>query len=160
MQNTQKTWNGLMFFERKYVIWCMTHQLFMRKYFICIFFFSVPPHWDFATEKVLAQNYSFQVYIISHHDVPKRIQKLNNTHVMKAIVTPNDYADFSRNSYGQQTLNDIMHMLGHTHLNLLRIAETAGSVQAWELLHFMINDNLLLNVHHLQLTMYIGKGYC
>ena len=108
-------------------------------------------------EKTLALNYSFQVYIISHHETPTNVQQTNNTHAIKTVITPNDYADFSRNSYGQQTLNDLMTNLGHKHLNLLRIAETAGSVQMWELLHFMINDNILMNIHQLQLAITIGE---
>ena len=110
-------------------------------------------------ERTLALNYSFHVYLISHHETPTTVQLTNNTHAIKTVITPNDYADFSRNSYGQQTLNDLMTNLGHKHLNLLLISETAGSVQTWELLHFMINDNLFMNIHQLQLAINIGNLY-
>ena len=111
---------------------------------------------DFAVEKALASNYSFQVYIIAPDKVPQ-VQYTNSTYVVQTILVPNDYAAFSRNSYGQQTINTVMNNLGHTHINILRLSHTMNNVQLWEILHFMINDNLLLNVQQLHIAMYIGK---
>ena len=108
-------------------------------------------------ERMLALNYSVQVYIITHDSVPYLVTQTNNTHVIDTVIVPNDYADFSRNSYGQTTLNSLMKDQGHTYIDLLRLASTSNNVQIWELLHFMISDNLLLNVKQLHIAMYIGE---
>lgn len=107
-------------------------------------------------EKSLASNYSFHVYVISPEKVPQ-VQYINNTHVVETFLVPNDYADFSRNSYGQQTINTVLTNLGHDHLAILRLANLPSNIQMWELLHFMIYDKLLLKVNQLQIAMYIGK---
>ena len=112
---------------------------------------------DFAMEKTLALNYSVHVYLIGPDDLP-HMMHMNNTKVIKTSIMPNDYADFSRNSYGQQTLNNLMKVLGHDHIDILRIAHTVSNVQTWELLRFMISDNLLLKVRQLHVAMYIGRS--
>ena len=107
-------------------------------------------------ERMLAVNYSFDVNIISHDPVSSGVRQTNNTHVIDTVLVPNDYADFSRNSYGQQTLNSVLKERGHTHIDLLRLASTSNNIQMWEILHFMTLDNLLLNVKQLHIAMYIG----
>jgi hypothetical protein len=111
---------------------------------------------DFTMEKSLASNYSFQTYVIAPEKVPQ-IQSVNNTHTVETFLVPNDNADFSRNLYGQQTINTVMSNLGHAHLSLLRLGNLPSNVQMWEFLHFMISDNLLLKVNQLHIAMYIDK---
>lgn len=112
---------------------------------------------DLSMERMLAVNYSFQVYVATRDPVPQIFKSTNNTHVIETVIVPNDYADFSRNSYGQQTLNTLLKEKGHKHLDLLRLASTSSSVHLWEILHFMIYDNLLLDVKQLHIAMYIDK---
>lgn len=107
-------------------------------------------------EKALALNYSVKVYLAGPEE-HANMEHMNNTQVIKTVITANDFADFSRNSYGQQTINNLMLWLGHDHIDILRIAHTVSSVQTWELLHFLIYDNLLLKVKQLHVAMYIGK---
>ena len=108
-------------------------------------------------ERMLAVNYSFEINIVTHDPVPAYVRQTNNTHVIDTVLVPNDYADFSRNSYGQQTMNSVLKDQGHSHVDLLRLASTSNNVQIWEILHFMTQDNLLLNVKQLHLAVYIGK---
>ena len=82
---------------------------------------------------------------------------MNHTHAFKTDIVPNDPADFSRNSYGQQTANNFMLSLQHKHIDILKIEYTAEKAPLWEILHFMTLDNLLLKVHQLHIALYIGK---
>lgn len=108
-------------------------------------------------EKNLALNNSFEVFLINNVDVPYSVKHTNHTHIVKTVITANDPADFSRNSYGQQTVNTLLKSLGHTHIDLLRLENVADSVHMWELVHYMTADNLFLTVQELHLAMYIGK---
>ena len=123
-----------------------------------IFYFRTPKSThDIFAERSMALNHSFHVYFVASKSLPANVRLVNNTHYIHTQLVPNDFADFSRNSYGQQTINDLMHTLGHKHIDILRLSGTASNVQMWELLHFMIYDNLLLNVEQLHISMYIGK---
>ena len=126
---------------------------------IGILLFSCCFSWqgDFSMERTLAINYSFQVVIISPHALLD-MSSLNNTAVIQTVLVPNDYADFSRNSYGQQTLNAIMSEHGHTKLEVLRLHQTVTSVQVWEVLHFLVADGLMENINQLQLAVIIGMN--
>ena len=104
---------------------------------------------------MLALNFSYNVFIISDRITRPLLQFTNNTYVIATTITANDPADFSRNSYGQRTVNDVMKSLHHDRLDLLRV-EGSGSAM-WEVLHHMINDNLLLHVKQLHVTMRIGR---
>ena len=106
---------------------------------------------------MLALNLSFQVYAISHRDLPFSLRDTNNTHVVKTTLVPNDYADFSRNSYGQQTINDLMLNLKHSKIDVLKLEAIKRDHEMWEMLHFMTNDNVLLNVDQLHIAVYIGR---
>ena len=112
------------------------------------------PEDDFSIERMLALNFSYNVFIISDRITRPLLQLSNNTYVIATTVTANDPADFSRNSYGQRTINDVMKSLHHDRLDLLRF-EGSGSAM-WEVLHHMINDNLLMHVKQLHVTMRIG----
>lgn len=75
-------------------------------------------------------------------------------------VVANDPADFSRNSYSQRTLNDLLDSNGHSNnrIDLLRlVGADRDVVQMWELVHYLINDNVLRHVQQLHLMVYIGK---
>ena len=104
---------------------------------------------------MLALNFSYNVFIISDRITRPLRQFTNNTYLIATTITANDPADFSRNSYGQRTVNDVMKSLHHDRLDLLRV-EGSGSAM-WEVLHHMINDNLLLHVKQLHVTMRIGR---
>ena len=108
-------------------------------------------------ERSMALNHSFQVYFVTSKVLPANVHLVNHTHHIQTQLVANNFADFSRNSYGQQTMNDLMHMLGHQHVDLLYLAEVTPSVQMWELLHFMIYDNILYTVKQLHISMYIGQ---
>ena len=110
-------------------------------------------------ERNLALNHSFEVYLINHVDFPNSIKNINHTHSIKTTITSNDPADFSRNSYGQQTMNSLIKYLGHTTIDLMRLENVADSVHMWELVHYMTADNLFLNVRQLHLAVYIGKAF-
>ena len=114
---------------------------------------------DYTEERLLAINYSFQAFIFSHHEVPKSVVDTNNTNVLQTTVVPNDPADFGRNSYGQHTMNDIVQMFGHEHVTLLKLHHTASDVQMWELIHYMIMDNIFLKFDQVHMALYVGK-YC
>jgi len=120
-------------------------------------FFANSACGDYLVERELALNHSFEVLLITHEKIRASAAHVNNTHVIQTVLVPNDPADFSRNLYGQQTFNDLLRSLGHQQLDLLRLGSMANPQQMWELLHFMIEDNLLLNVQQLHITMYIGK---
>ena len=112
-------------------------------------------------ERDLAQNYSFDAYLISRDKLPHHISSVNNTHVINTVLVPNDPADVSRNLYGQKTINDIMRNLGHLkhhrRIDLVKLASTVNPAHMWEVLHFMIEDNLLVNIRQLHIAMYIGE---
>lgn len=75
-------------------------------------------------------------------------------------VVANDPADFSRNSYSQRTLNDLLDSNSHTdyRIDLLRLVSADRNVvQMWELVHYLTNDNVLFHVQQLHLTVYIGR---
>ena len=108
-------------------------------------------------ERHLAYNHSFQVFIISPEELPIWAKQINNTFSIKASLVPNDPADFSRNSYGQKTLNTLLKELRHNRIDILRLVNLEKGVNMWELLHFMNYDNILLNVQQLHVAMYIGE---
>ena len=62
---------------------------------------------DYLVERDLALNHSVDVVIITHDRVPSYLHHLNNTRIVHTVLVPNDPADFSRNLYGQQTINDV-----------------------------------------------------
>ena len=123
----------------------------------CFIFRSPKSTHEINAERSLALNHSFHVYFIADRPLSPAVRLVNNTHYIHTQLVPNDFADFSRNSYGQQTINDMMRSLGHSHLDVLRLASLAPSVQMAELLHFMIYDHLLYNVKQLHIAMYIGE---
>jgi len=107
-------------------------------------------------ERHLAHNHSFQVFIITQVDPPVWAKHLNNTYFIRAGVVPNDPADFTRNSYGQKTLNTVFNELHHDNIEMLRLVNVERGTNLWEILHFMNYDNLLLKVQQLHVAMYIG----
>ena len=116
---------------------------------------------EYSLERSLALNYSHEVYIVSRRVLPPSMYRINNTHVVRMAVVANDPADFSRNSYAQRTLNDLLasHCHGNSRIDLLRLvaAHDRDVVQMWELVRYLVDDSVLLRVQQLHLLVYIGR---
>lgn len=80
----------------------------------------------------------------------------NNTRSMRMSVVPNDPADFVRNSYDTQTINNIMLSLGHSYIDILKMDHFADSSQSHDVLYFMIKDDLLSRAGQLHIALHIG----
>jgi len=114
---------------------------------------------DFNLERTLALNHSFEVNIVTSQPVPYSLQNINNTHVTATTIVANDPADFSRNSFMQRTLNDLLAAQGHgaTRIDLLRLVSTdSDAISMSDLVHFLVADNVLKHVQQLHLSVYIG----
>jgi len=111
---------------------------------------------DFSMERTLAGNFSFQAVVVSSRPVID-LMGIPNITVINTVLVPNDYADFSRNSYGQQTLNALWAERGVSGAEVLRLAQADGRDTLRELLHFLVNDGLLAAVNHLQIQVTIDK---
>ena len=105
----------------------------------------------------LATNHSFNVYLISHKAPPANLVHYNNTNIVHSTIVPNDPADFSRNLYGQQTLNDLMASLKHERVSLLRLGNFAPHINTWEVLQYAIQDRILVGVQQLHVVLKIGR---
>ena len=112
---------------------------------------------DLSVERHLALNNSFNVLIVSHLPLPYAAQHTNHTRTLQATIVPNDPADFSRNSYHQETINTLLQDMNFGTIDLLRLANLADNVNMWEMVHYMAADNLFLDVRQLHLAVYIGK---
>lgn len=112
---------------------------------------------DYTIERSLAVNYSFSTYLVTPTDISTQIRGMNNTHNIHSAIVANDPADFSRNSYGQRTFNDLLAAQGHSHIDLLRIMSTVRNVEVWQLLYFLIKDDVISKVYQLHLVVYIDK---
>lgn len=112
---------------------------------------------DYTIERSLAVNYSFSTYLVTPTDISTQIRGLNNTQNIHSAIVANDPADFSRNSYGQRTFNDLLVAQGHSHVDLLRIMSTVRNVEMWQLLYFLIKDDVISKVYQLHLVVYIGN---
>ncbi|XP_074647645.1 uncharacterized protein LOC141903426 [Tubulanus polymorphus] len=119
--------------------------------------YSIGPSYDYVLEKNLAANFSFDVFLVGPDEVPNNVRRIPNITVIKTNVVPNDYADFSRNSFGQSTLNFIMDQRKHKQIEILKLQELNGDAPLWELLHFLINDDLLPRTKQLFLQVAIDK---
>nr|KAG5699674.1 hypothetical protein BaRGS_022072 [Batillaria attramentaria] len=67
------------------------------------------PVSDFSFETILSRNLSFQQYVFLHDTsstAPPPLLQLNGTTVYRTAIVPNDPADFGRNSYNMQTINN------------------------------------------------------
>jgi len=114
---------------------------------------------DFNLERTLALNHSFEVNIVTSQPVPRSLQYVNNTRVIATTIVANDPADFSRNSFVQRTLNDLLAAQRHhaTKIDLLRLVSTdSDTVSMSDLVHFLVADNILKHVQQLHLSIYIG----
>lgn len=117
---------------------------------------------DFNLERTLALNHSFETYIVTRQSVARSLHYVNNTHVIRTTIVANDPADFSRNSFAQRTLNDLLAVQGHgaASIDLLRLVGTDGdTVSMSDLVHFLVADGVLKNVNQLHLTVYIGVSF-
>ena len=72
------------------------------------------------------------------------------------VVSPNDPSDVMRNSFNQRTINDIMHQFGHDHINILRILSSEATYHNYEILEFLVKDNLLFDINELHIVMGFG----
>jgi len=116
---------------------------------------------DYSLERTLAMNYSYEVSIVTRTSVSPYVYLTNNTRVIRMAVVANDPADFSRNSYSQRTLNDLLESDGRTssRIDLLRLLSSDRDVsQMWEFLRYLINDGVLLHVQQLHLLVNIGES--
>lgn len=114
---------------------------------------------DLNLERTLALNHSFEAYVVTRQSVARSLRYVNNTHVIRTSIVANDPADFSRNSYVQRTLNDLLAAQGHsaTSIDLLRLVGTdSDTVSMSDLVHFLVADGVLKHVQQLHLTLYIG----
>lgn len=121
--------------------------------------YSVGPTPDFPLERLLSTNFSYSVYIFHDQKLSLELSRSaqNRTKVIKTIIVPNDPADFGRNSYETQTLNNVFEVLKHPVIDILKI-ETLDDVRhSHELLQFMVKDRLLSRVRQLHLSLYIDK---
>ncbi|KAL5007364.1 hypothetical protein ScPMuIL_016170 [Solemya velum] len=118
---------------------------------------SVGPSGDFDLERVLAQNFSFEVYIFTHKNIESSQIVPNNTHIYRLNVVPNDPSDFSRVSYETNTINNLLQMLKLQNLAILKIDQVFDMSHSHELLYFLIKDHLLSDVKQLHITIRIDK---
>lgn len=72
---------------------------------------------------------------------------------------PNDPADYGRNSFDTQTLNNVFESLKHPVVDLLKIDRLFDMGHSHELVYFMVKDRLLAGVRQLHLAIYIGKNF-
>lgn len=125
-------------------------------YYYDIFF---RPSWDYAFERNIVYNHSYNLFIFSLDDIPRDLKEVNRTHYYKTMIVANDPADFGRNSYGTNTLNSVMEAFHHHHLDLLKIDRLADRSHAYELLYYMAEDHILQNVQQLHITVHIGEWH-
>jgi len=117
---------------------------------------------DLSLERTLALNHSFETYVVTRQSVARSLRFVNNTHVIHSTIVANDPADFSRNSFVQRTLNDLLAEQGHstTSIDLLRLVGTDSDVVSMsDLVHFLVADGVLKHVQQLHLTVYIGLWF-
>lgn len=124
--------------------------------YIWIFFFS-PSNYDF--EDAIARNTSCNVFVFSHEKPPSDffLTKSNNTHFIRSAIVPNDPADFSRNSYETQTLNNALGILKHKTVDILKIEHVLDQRRSYELLYYLINDGVMKRVNQVYFSVLIGK---
>lgn len=124
-------------------------------------YFIFRPSEDGEFEKLLIRNLSFTVFIFTHYNIPTSDfvlqHKQNNTHVYRTTIVPNDPADFSRNSYDTQTVNNVLTTLRHKHLDILKIDNVADTSRSHDILYYLVKDGTLKNVGQLHIVLRIGK---
>ncbi|KAL4238172.1 hypothetical protein ACF0H5_002884 [Mactra antiquata] len=120
--------------------------------------YSVGPT-DLALEKLLALNYTYSVYIFHHQPITIDFSKSvkNRTKVIKTTIVPNDPADFGRNSYETQTLNNVFENLHNPVVDILKIELLSEMSHSHELLQYIVKDHLLTSVRQLHLALHIDK---
>ena len=104
-------------------------------------------------------NYSYNVNVFHHQSVPNDFLRVlrNKTRVYKTSIVPNDPADYGRNSFETQTLNNVFETLKHPVIDVLKIDRLSDLSHSHELLYYMVKDQLLTGVRQLHLAIYIGK---
>ena len=115
---------------------------------------------DFNLERTLATNHSFEVVVVTRQPIPRSVHLTNGTRVLRTTIVANDPADFSRNSFAQRTLNDLLAAQGHSaaRIDLLRlVGADTDAVSMSDLVHFLVADGVLKHVRQLHLTVYIGR---
>jgi len=114
---------------------------------------------DFNLERTLALNHTFEVNVVTPQPVARSLNYINNTHVIRTTIVANDPADFSRNSFAQRTLNDLLAAQGHSaaRIHLLRLVGTDSDIVSMsDVVHFLVADSVLKHVQQLHLSVYIG----
>ncbi|KAK6181765.1 hypothetical protein SNE40_009554 [Patella caerulea] len=119
--------------------------------------YSLGAEWDFSFEDILSRNLSFQQFIFLHKSVPPLLNKINGTHIYKTIIVPNDPADFGRNSFDTQTLNNVMDNLHHDKIDILKIESLFDMTESHELLFYLVKDKILSKVKQLHILIDIDK---
>ncbi|KAJ8309351.1 hypothetical protein KUTeg_014225 [Tegillarca granosa] len=124
--------------------------------------YSIGPSEDGEFEKLLIRNLSFSVFIFTHYRIPTSDfilqHKQNNTHVYRTTIVPNDPADFSRNSFDTQTVNNVLATLRHNHLDILKIDNVADTSRSHDILYYLVKDGTLKNVGQLHIVLRIDKA--
>ncbi|XP_033735824.1 uncharacterized protein LOC117324193 [Pecten maximus] len=120
--------------------------------------YSVGPKGDLEFERIIAKNLSFNLYLFGTGLTTSDFSvNSNNTRNMHISVVPNDPADFVRNSYDTQTVNNVMLSLGHTYIDILKMDHFMDSSHSHDVLYFMIKDDLLSRVGQLHIALHIDK---
>lgn len=116
-----------------------------------------PSNYDF--EDAIARNTSCNVFVFSHEKPPSDffLTKSNNTHFIRSAIVPNDPADFSRNSYETQTLNNALGILKHKTVDILKIEHVLDQRRSYELLYYLINDGVMKRVNQVYFSVLIDR---
>ena len=136
-----------------------THKSSMHQLFLSLFSSPLP---DYSFEALLSRNLSIHQLIFLHEapsTTPQVLLQLNTTIYHTAIV-PNDPADFGRNSFDMQTVNSIMSLLHHRHVDILKLESLQDMAHSYEVLYFMVKDGILSRFHQLHIMMEIGERLC
>ncbi|ESO93487.1 hypothetical protein LOTGIDRAFT_161590 [Lottia gigantea] len=112
---------------------------------------------ELGFEEILARNFSFQQFVFLFKPASPLLKKINGTRSFKTIIVPNDPADFGRNSYDTQTLNNIMVNLKHDHLDILKIESLFDMSESHELLYYLVKDKILSKIKQLHILIDIDK---
>lgn len=122
--------------------------------------YSLGPTADYQMERILALNFSYNVLVLSHVSLPADFTSSslkNKTRVIKTIIVPNDPADYGRNSYETQTLNNVFEMMGDSVIDILKMEALSDMSHAHEVMYFAVKDKLFANVRQLHFSIFIDK---
>lgn len=134
----------------------LSFQTIYLQYFVIHFLYR-PSNYDF--EEAIARNISCNVYIFSHEKPPADFftTKSNHTHFIRSAIVPNDPADFSRNSYETQTMNNVLDILKHKTVDILKIEHVLDPSRSYDLLYYLMKDGIMKRVNQVYFSVLIGR---